>query len=229
MINLQRFRIHRAHCNACQLWNRYLFTQGSTPAVALERYLKPSQILRTEGDIVVTECGFVTMAILPNAATNHGEVITIPGIDDCGRRGYLVLRDGYPPFHSLASGREDAIEEELENRVKAARLVEHFGGKQGITAAVSTVSRWTLCDEADFELSGLCRWGAESFLTRMKLLTIGRRFGLPKCLLQQAGGYGNRLVAASLYRRALRERKQHLLDPPYRQIKHQKRSIAVKN
>lgn len=182
MINLQCLRIYRAHYNACQLWNRYLFVQRSSPSVAHERYLKPSQILHTDGDIVVTECGFVTMAILHNAATNHGEVTIIPGIDDGGRRGYLVLRHGYPPFHSLANSREDAIENEQTNRAKAARLVERCGGSHGVTAAVSSASRWTLCDKADLELSGLCRWGAESFLTRMGLLTIAGRFELRKSI-----------------------------------------------
>ena len=52
----------------------------------------------------------------------------------------------------------------------------------------------------DFERSGLCRWGAESFLRRYKLHHVAWRFGLPSILVRMAGTYGERVIAASIVR-----------------------------
>lgn len=169
--------------------------------------LRKKQVVLTDGDVVVTEAGFVTMAVCPSRATDAGHMLAVPGVDDCGQEGYLVIRDGMPPYHSLASDPWEAIAEAQISVCKSNDLLAVFGKKSVMVDAVSRAPAFLPSTVTDFENSGLCLWGAESFLRRLGMLSLARRFGLPRFLLRLSGPYGVRLTAATMIRRGLWEKR----------------------
>lgn len=42
----------------------------------------------------VTVQGMVTLAIVPQMAQRHGTAVVVPGVDDTGRAGYLIIETG---------------------------------------------------------------------------------------------------------------------------------------
>ena len=194
-------RTWRAEQHAFSLWNGFTLHKPDaeiTQAV-LER-IRPHQIVKQQGDLLVTEAGFVTMAIYASLAVKYGSAIVAPGIDDKGNRGFLVLRTTAAPFHSLASSSAEAFSESVSAQLKASTIVKAYGDMKKLRSAVQKASWCLMVKEEDYVRSGLCRWGTESFLERIGLLTLARRFGLPRLLLKIAGPYGDRLTATRLLR-----------------------------
>ena len=172
------------------------------------RWLSPRSIVHQETGIVVTEAGFVTMAILIEHALERQGLVAVPGVDDRGQRGFLVMRERGFPFHSLKSTADEAIDDALANARKADALVQQCNGKANMLRMVDAAP-WNLCSTyEDFMRSGLCLWGTESFLRRLGLLGFARRFGLPRLLLKLAGPYGVRLTASTLLRRQNRDNNE---------------------
>lgn len=198
--NRSRLALHHAH----QQWNGLMFHEPSQALSTLVRSrLKAHQVLAHDGDILVTEAGFVTMAIHTDHAVHIQNTLVVPGVDHQAQRGFLVLHDNAAPFHSLALSAEDAFAEAMLAKQKADQLLAVFGNKQRLRRAVQKAPWYLLSTTEDFERSGLCRWGSESFLQRLGLLGFARRVGLPRLLLRLAGPYGDRLTARSLLRHGL--------------------------
>jgi len=194
-------RTNRAVQHAQALWLGYAFKAGNSQiARQLAAMLKPHQVVSIDGDIMVTEAGFVTMAILPEQATVIQHAMVARGVDNLGRRGFLVVTQNTAPYHSLANSALEAFKESLQAMRKSHDIVCAFGGKTALRHSVSEAPWYLMCTTEDFENSGLCLWGAESFLQRLGLLSVARRIGLPRALLSLAGPYGERLVAARLLR-----------------------------
>jgi hypothetical protein len=196
-----------AHAHALRLKHSDETSSAITPD-AIKSYLHPSQIVGEDGDLLVTEAGFVTMAISMGHATQHEALIAIPGCDEKGRFGYLVLGAGKLPYHSLANSARKACEEALGKQQLASALIQYFGNKPALYAAVRKAPVFQRCTREDLEASGLCLWGAESFLGRLGLLSIARRYGLPKFMLLLAGNYGQRIIAASVMRTSTVQKNQ---------------------
>ena len=171
--------------------------------------LKSHCIVVDDNEIMVIECGFVTMAIHADRAVEVEGAIVVPGVDSSGQRGFLVLREGAVPFHSLASSAIDACHEcDRANQMANALLA--YGDKYDLRMAARNAPWYKLVTEEDMTSAGLCIWGSESVLRRFGLLGIARRFGLPRLVLRLAGPYGDRVVAASLLRTKHRNPSQIL-------------------
>lgn len=167
----------------------------------LRETLRPGTIVRADDALLVTETGFITMAVLPRRTVRLRDLIVTPGADDVGRCGHLVLRPGHPPFHSLQRDAMAAVDEALLNQRRAADLVAAFGDRDGLRRA-ARAAPWHLRSVfADTERAGLCRWGSVSFLERMRLRRVAMTVGLPRAALRMAGSYGERVTAATLLRR----------------------------
>ncbi len=200
-------RINRAMQQAYQQWNGFALTASDPQmAAAVRSRLRSTQIVAEDGDILVTQTGFVTLAIHADQARLIGKALVAPGIDNNGQRGHLVLRDNAHPYHSRAESAARANTESLKALLKADSLLTTFGDKFTLREAAKQLPWHTLINQADCECSGLCLWGTESFLRRFGLLTIARRFGVPRALLKLAGPYGDRASAA----RALRDSSARL-------------------
>ena len=185
-------------------WNGLVFKTPNPELITqIQTRLKAHQVLARDGDIWVTNAGFVIMAIHTDHAVELHDALAVPGIDHQGQRGFLVLRQQSAPFHSLASTAVEAVDEALEAKAKADALLAAFGNKQRLRRAVQNAPWHLLSTAEDYERSGLCRWGTESFLQRLGLLGIAKRVGLPRLLLRLAGPYGDRLTAHSLIRNGL--------------------------
>ncbi|MGH1360251.1 MAG: hypothetical protein ACRBC3_15950 [Burkholderiaceae bacterium] len=52
----------------------------------------------------VTVQGMVTMAIVPQQAQRHGTALLVPGVDDTGRAGYLLIETGPYPYAAQTTG-----------------------------------------------------------------------------------------------------------------------------
>lgn len=194
-------RAKRALSCAHIQWNGFAFAESAPSLVPLVRArLKINQIVLEDNDILVTECGFVTMAIHADRAEEYGDVLTAPGVDDRGLRGFLVLRKGAAPYHSLSSDPENAYLESERAQQKASVLLAAFGDKKTLHSIAQGIPWYTLITNHDLAYSGLCSWGSDSFLRRFRLTYIANRFGLPKIVFRLAGSYGDRVVAASLLR-----------------------------
>ena len=201
----QQVRVARARARARALLESVDATTDTLArrdAAALREQLPSRFVVDDSPDVVVTECGFVTMAILCRRARRFERALTVPGVDDRGRRGFLVLCAGQPPFHSLAAEAETAVNEAIVARTRAAALLAGFGDRERLRAAVRAAPWYRRTTFADTERAGLCRWGSESFLRRLGLHAIAMRVGVPCALLRLAGGYGERAVAATLLRHA---------------------------
>ena len=94
MGNKQQKRIHRAIANASDL-----FIGLSDPARQIDtdmgqvvRQRIGSDAIRYEDERwIVTELGFVTMAVLPRYGVQVDGALVVPGVDDQNNRGHLVL------------------------------------------------------------------------------------------------------------------------------------------
>ncbi|HID09120.1 TPA: hypothetical protein EYP13_02730 [Candidatus Micrarchaeota archaeon] len=163
--------------------------------------LRAHQIVLEEEGVLVTDSGFVTMAILPQYAYAVRGMIAIPGRDDQGNSGYLVIRQYLPPYHSFELQPFAAIIEAEEATLKSERLIAEFGSKAEMVKAVKNAPHWMLITESDFVRSGLCYWGVKSTLSRLGVLDYAHRRGIP-CFLVSAltGAYGVRLIASALLR-----------------------------
>jgi len=194
-------RCKRALAHAHNQWNGLAFIQPSeTMRKIVRSYFKSHQIVYTDNEIIVTDVGFVMMAIHTDRAVKIDDALLVPGIDSEGARGHLVLRKNSLPFHSLHCEAADAYFEAQQSQQKARVLLSSFGSKNALDIAVLKTPWYAIITEQDFERSGLCRWGADSFLRRYGLNTVIWRFGLPRFLLFGAGSYGNRAIAANLLR-----------------------------
>ena len=207
-----KHRAKRALLHACHQWNGFAY---ATPATGLlpqvRSMLKSHCIVVDDNEIMVIECGFVTMAIHADRAVKVEGAIVVPGVDSNGQRGFLVLQEGAVPFHSLASSVIDACRECDRANQKASTLLTAFGDKNSLRMAARKAPWYKLVTEEDMTSAGLCIWGSESFLRRFGLLGIARRFGLPRLVLRLAGPYGDRVVAASLLRTKHRNPGQLLI------------------
>lgn len=196
-----KYRSRRALSHAHSQWNGVAFLQSTVSlAEGLEPYFKTGQIVLTDNDIIVTDIGYVVMAIHCNQAVRFRDALVIPGVDSEGRCGHLVLCEKHCPFHSYESNSLAAYAEARESQYKAQMLLSAFESRQAMREAVSAAPWYTLVSTEDFQRSGLCAWGAETFVRRYGLRTIANRFGLPKVVVRAAGVYGERLIAARLVR-----------------------------
>ena len=55
--------------------------------------LRGHQLVGRDHEILVTEAGFVTMAILADRAIEIEQAVIVPGVDQNGLRGFLVLTE----------------------------------------------------------------------------------------------------------------------------------------
>lgn len=199
-------RLKRALVHAYSQWNGTTCFQASgyqpnhSLTDQLATYFKKHQIIHIDNEILVTDVGFITMAIHCNLSVRFGDVCIVPGVDSEGRRGYLVLCEKRLPFHSVASTPGDAYIEAKKAQAKAQTLLAAFNTRMEMRAAVADAPWYTLVTWQDLESSGLCQWGSESFLRRNRLYTVAKNIGLPKLLLRATGVYGERLVAAKIIR-----------------------------
>jgi len=162
--------------------------------------LSTKAVVEHDESIIVTEVGFVTMALITAAASFHRQLLVIPGVDDREQFGYLVLREGYVPYHSLAyDAAQAAVETEIAH-AKAEELVTHFGSKPALKLAAKSAPWYLISRVEDVSSAGLCKWGSDSFLRRHGLHTLAYSIGLPRIALRLAGSYGNRITAATLRR-----------------------------
>ena len=199
-------RVKRALSHAHTQWNGMACSQPlfNQPAISLidqvKTYLKGHQISYIDREIIVTDVGYVVMAIHCNRAVKFGDILVLPGVDSEGRRGHLVLCEKKLPYHSMAANAVGAYVEAKESRRKAQALLSELGSKTAMKEAVSNTPWYALVTMQDLERSGLCQWGSESFMQRYGLRPVAQRFGLPKLLVQATGAYGERLIAARTVR-----------------------------
>jgi hypothetical protein len=112
-----------------------------------------------------------------------------------------VLKQGQLPFHSLAGDVAQAVEQARVAQHRAETLLQQFGGKQELRAAVRNTPWYLLSKPEDIQTAGLCDWGVSSFLSRVGLKQIAFSVGLPRVVLRLAGPYGDRLTASALLRK----------------------------
>lgn len=166
--------------------------------------LGPKQVVDYSQELIVTDVGFITMALLPSDARYCEQLLVIPGVDDHNQYGYLVLRAGALPYHSLAASIELAAVEAQGAWDRSAKLVQSFGGVAELKEAVAKAP-WYLTSRLDDAVSaGLCQWGIDSFLRRLCLRRICQFITLPKIVIRLAGAYGCRVTAATLVRQQRR-------------------------
>lgn len=178
---------------------------NSNPALSCEvrALIEPRTLAIASGpgtDFPVTLEGFVTMAVVPQQAQRHGTAITVPGFDETGRRGFLVLQAQQRPYHSRAETSDEAVRQAREALARAAHLEHFFGGRDALVKACRSADWRTWVTMADASDAGLCDWGIECFLRQRCLWFIASRFGLPKFAISLGGRYPQRALAAALVR-----------------------------
>jgi len=200
-LSFKQNRSNRALCHAHSQWNGLAFSASSASMIERVRnYFKSHQVVHIDNEIMLTDVGFVMMAIHTDRAVEIENTLVVPGIDSEGQCGHLVLCDSKIPFHSFHSDSTDAYLEARLAQQKAQDLVAEFGSKSALQDAVSKTAWYSMSTMQDLERTGLCEWGARSFLHRYRLSTLAEHVGLPKFLLQLAGSYGDRIIAARLTR-----------------------------
>lgn len=194
-------RAKRALSHAHNQWNGFAFTEPTAPQEreVISR-LGDGEVIMRDNEILVTEIGFITMAIHTDRATKHFNALVVPGVDSNGIRGFLVLREGAAPFHSQSSSPTEAIHESEVAQLNVQTLVEAYGDKYSLHAAAGKAPWYKNITTQDINRSGLCSWGTDCFLRRFRLRTVAHHFGLPKVILKLAGPDGNQATAASLLR-----------------------------
>ncbi len=207
---LTKYRANRAHLHACHQWNGFAFIEPSTKLCPLVySILNSHQVIIEDAEILVVECGFVTMAVHADRAIEYDNAIVVPGVDSNGKSGFLVLREGALPFHSLSSNPIEACHESNRAIQSAQTLLAAYGDKKNLRLAARKAPWYKFVTEQDLVRSGLCAWGSESFLRRYGLWRFSRRFGLPRFILRLAGFYGERVIAASLLRENIDKSDEH--------------------
>lgn len=199
---LKEIRAQRALSHAHFGWNGVAFSQlDAVSAEVLSSFFRPRQILYRDNEILVTDVGFVVMAIYTDKATRIDDAFIVPGIDSTGIRGNIVLCKEKLPYHSLCREPTEAYEDAANSLLKAAALLSYFGSRSAMQEAVAKTPWYSVSTLEDYDQTGLCQWGKNAFLQKYGLQRMARRVGLPKCLLQIAGVYGERVIAASIVRR----------------------------
>lgn len=196
-----RIRSARRHARRLQTQDRD--TDTSSSEVSLELILQqlgPKLLVHNSDDIIVTESGFVTMALLTVEAGICKGLLVIPGVDDSNQTGHLVLRDGFVPYHSLCKSIDQAVVDAQLAWARAKKLEQHFGSKSDLRQAAAAAPWYLLSRYEDAARAGLCQWGSESFLRRMCMQRFCKAVGLPRFLTRLAGTYGSRVTAATLQR-----------------------------
>lgn len=196
-------RIRRARRNAERMQmqrNDIDMSYSAVPTETILQSLGSKPVVYSADNIIVTEAGFVTMALIPGDARNCQGLLVIPGVDDRNQCGHLVLRDGFVPYHSLSTSIGRAAVDAQRAWEQADKLVQCFGGKAELKKAAATAPWYLLSRYEDAARAGLCQWGAENFLRRLCMRRVCKLVGLPQFLLRLAGSYGSRVTAASLLR-----------------------------
>ncbi len=158
----------------------------------------------------VTLEGFVTMAIIPQLASRHEDSIAVPGFDEHGCSGHLVLQPGCRPYHSRQSNPVQAVLQARAAIEKSRRLVQAFGDRETMERTCRAASWFQRVTIADASAAGLCDWGIESFLRSLGLWFVASRFGLPKGAIWMGGRYPRRAIAAALLRSAANRRTEQI-------------------
>jgi len=198
---LKKYRLNRSLYHAHSQWNGMAFLAPSeNMAEAVRSRLKHHQVVHSDQEIVVTDIGFVTMAVHTNRAIRMSDALVVPGVDSEGLRGYLVLYERKTPYHSFHSSAVGAFLEAERAQQKAQKILDTFGSKSALNSAVQNTPWYARITEQDFDRSGLCRWGADAFLRRYGLHSFAWKLGLPGLVVRLAGPYGKRLIAANLTR-----------------------------
>lgn len=200
-----RIRLARRHAIRFQAQHGGVdMTNPVVPTELIQEQLGSRVIVDCSEGFIVTEAGFITMALLPKDARYCQGSLVIPGLDDRNQFGYLVLREGFAPYHSLATSIGRATVDAQRSREKASKLVQHFGGKTELREAAASTPWYFMSRIEDAASAGLCQWGTTSFLRRAGLLKISEVLGLPRIIVRLPGNYGYRITAATLVRRELR-------------------------
>lgn len=196
-------RIWRARRNAIRLQTQRGGVDMTYPIIPVELILSqlgPKVVVDCSEGFIVTEAGFITMALFPRDARYCQGMLMTPGVDDRNQFGYLVVREGNVPFHSLAPSIGQAAEDARRAWEKSSKLVQHFGDKSKLKNAAITAPWYLLSGVEDAAAAGLCKWGIDSFLRRLCLRHICKWIGLPQFVIRLAGVYGLRVTAATLLR-----------------------------
>ncbi len=196
-------RIRRARHNATCYREQRLDSAPSYSVISEELILSrlgTKLVVDNSEGIIVTEAGFITMAVFASDARYCQGLMVIPGIDDRKQFGYLVVREGHVPFHSLSASIGRAAVDSQRAWEQSSQLVQHFGGKSGLKKAAESAPWYLRCKMEDTSTAGLCQWGVDSFLRRLCLRRISKWIGLPQIVLRLAGAYGCRITAAALVR-----------------------------
>jgi hypothetical protein len=160
-------------------------------------------------DTVVTEEGFVTMALDLARAEIVANSVVLPGYDSAGEFGHMVFRDGARPFHAREITPASAAKAASLAHSRARRLEVHFGSRDGVKRVANRASPLLWCTLDDAQRAGLCAWGIESFLKRYHLFALTKRLGgLPKGVIAFGGSYVRRAVASAVMRKEQSTRAQ---------------------
>ena len=203
---LLKLRADAATNNACNILTGYSCTNTiskvlkDAQAEVVRNKIDDKYIVYQTGTIIVTEIGYVTMALLAGYAIYKNELLLIPGVDEKNQFGYLVLRSNYMPYHSLAQDLEGAITEAKTAHSRATALLNYYGDSTSLKNSAQTAPWYQLSTMEDAIDAGLCQWGTINFLERAKISIISRHIGLPRCLVRFSGGFGNRVTASTIRR-----------------------------
>jgi hypothetical protein len=158
-----------------------------------------------EIEAVVTEEGFVTMALDLARAEMVAGAVVLPGYDSAGEFGHMVFRPGARPFHAREITPTSAAKAASLAHSRARRLEVHFGSRDAVRRVALRASPLLWCTLEDAQRAGLCAWGIESFLKRYHLFALTKRLGgLPKGVIAFGGSYVRRTVASAVMRGELR-------------------------
>ncbi len=195
------------HAEAFALVLKPIYAQAISPAklpLAHADTLKTITVRASTPGLCTTEAGFVVMSVRLQAAVNIAGVTALPGCDDAGNTGWLIIGASLWPFHSRAENAATAVSEALISQVKAQRLEDFFGGKNHMREAINAAPWWRWCLLKDAHDCGLCAWGIERFLRRFRLWhAVNLLGGLPKFAFSCGGSYARRAVAQALMRNAI--------------------------
>lgn len=198
-----QLRIRRARYHA-RKWRpqRAVFDMTCTDIreESILQLLGPNVVVDHSQGLIVTEVGFITMALFPTDARYSEQLLIVPGVDDRNQYGYLVLRAGSVPYHSLANSIRLAGIEAQCAWDRSAKLVQRFGSVAQLKQAAASAPWHLQSRMEDATDAGLCQWGVDSFLRRFCLRQVSRFIGLPQFFVKRAGGYGCRVTAATLAR-----------------------------
>jgi len=212
-----KIRIKRARANAIRfqtLHGGVDMTQPEVPKESILKRLNTRHIVDCTEGFIVTEAGFITMALLPRDARYCQGLLVIPGIDDRNQFGYLVLGEGFAPYHSMEISVERAAVDAQGAWVKASILEQAFGGRTQLKHAAESAPWYLFSRIEDASHAGLCSWGIDSFLRRACMRRVCQLTGLPRFVIRLAGGYGLRVTASTL----LRKRQFHTVN--HRMLNH---------